>query len=61
MNLVAIDDKGNFYYRYPDGSMRYYEHSTATETVIAKSVKAFLLGIEPENKNKFREIDHAKN
>ncbi|MFW2177734.1 MULTISPECIES: hypothetical protein [unclassified Moraxella] len=55
MTLMAIDEVGNFYYRYPDGSIRYFEHKLQEETTLAKSEKEFLKGIMPMSDNYFRE------
>lgn len=60
MTVMAIDDVGNFYYRYPDGSIRYFVHSRQEEITIAKSEKEFLKGIMPISNNYIREssVEH---
>ena len=56
MTLIAIDDTGNFYYRYPDGSIRYYHHQRQTETTVALSEKQFLSGITPNDSDAHEKI-----
>lgn len=53
--LIAIDEVGNFYYRYSDGSIRHYQHAAQQETIIAKSEKEFLKGIIPISNHYFRD------
>ncbi len=39
--IIGADVDGNFFLRHCDGSVRYWEHSSKSETVVAKSVKEF--------------------
>jgi hypothetical protein len=41
-SIMGADLNGNFFLRYCDGSGRYWEHKTQTDTVIARSVREFL-------------------
>jgi imidazolonepropionase len=43
--IIGADADGNFFLRHPDGSVRFWEHHSQTETVIANSIKAFLAAI----------------
>ncbi|WP_066803988.1 hypothetical protein [Moraxella oblonga] len=48
INILGLDEQGNFYYRCADGSVRYYHHIHKTETYIANSERAFLTAIQPK-------------
>ncbi len=41
VHIVAADVDGNFFLRHCDGSVRYWEHSTETDTIVAKSEREF--------------------
>ena len=41
VSIVGVDVDGNFFLRHSDGSVRYWEHSKRSESVVAKSVKEF--------------------
>jgi hypothetical protein len=43
--IIGVDLVGNFLLRHCDGSVRYWDHRSSTDTVIAPSVKAFASGI----------------
>jgi hypothetical protein len=39
--IIGADVDGNFFLRHCDGSVRYWDHSKKSETIVATSVKAF--------------------
>lgn len=49
INIVGLDEQGNFYYRCTDGSIRYYHHLDKTETYLFNSEREFLYAIQPIN------------
>ncbi len=40
--LIAVDVDGNFFLRHCDGSVRYWNHKTQTDTTVSKSLKEFV-------------------
>lgn len=40
--IIGADLNGNFFLRHCDGSVRYWEHKTQTDTIIARSVRDFV-------------------
>ncbi len=40
--LIAVDVDGNFFLRHCDGSVRYWNHKTQTDTNASKSLKEFV-------------------
>ncbi len=40
--VMGADLDGNFFLRHGDGSVRYWDHKTQTDTIIAPSVREFL-------------------
>lgn len=49
INIIGLDEQGNFYYRCTDGSIRYYYHLDKTETYLFNSEREFLYAIQPIN------------
>ena len=45
--LIGVEENGNFFLHHCDGSIRYWDHATQKDTVIAKSIKAFVTALEP--------------
>jgi hypothetical protein len=43
--IIGADLDGNFLLRHCDGSVRYWDHRSSTDTIVAPSVKAFVGGI----------------
>jgi len=43
--IIGADMRGNFLLRHCDGSVRYWDHASSTDTVVAQSVKAFAAAI----------------
>jgi hypothetical protein len=43
--IIGADLAGNFLLRHCDGTVRYWDHQSSTDSVIAPSVKAFATGI----------------
>jgi hypothetical protein len=41
VTIIGVDVDGNFFLRHSDGSVRYWEHSKKSDSVVAKSVKEF--------------------
>src|SRR6185369_2341975 len=41
VSIIGVDISGNFFLRHCDGSVRYWDHSTQTDTVIAPSGHEF--------------------
>lgn len=41
-NIIGVDIDGNFFLRHCDGTVRYFEHSSGSDSVVAKSVKEFV-------------------
>jgi hypothetical protein len=48
-NIIAVDVNGNFFLGCSDGSVRYWDHSTRTAVVVAKSVKEFVSGLREDH------------
>jgi hypothetical protein len=40
--IIGADLKGNFFLSHCDGSVRYWDHGTQTDTMIARGVREFL-------------------
>lgn len=40
--IIGADEDGNFVLRHCDGSVRFWEHTTQSETTLAKSVREFV-------------------
>ena len=43
--LIGVDLDGNFLLRHCDGSVRYWNHETQSEQIIASSVREFVSGL----------------
>ena len=41
VSIIGADLDGNFFLRHCDGSVRYWNHGTQTDTAIASSVREF--------------------
>lgn len=41
VSIIGVDLDGNFFLRHCDGGVRYWDHKTQTDTIIAKSVREF--------------------
>jgi hypothetical protein len=41
-SIIGADLDGNFFLRHCEGSVRYWDHKTQTDTIIAPSVRDFL-------------------
>jgi hypothetical protein len=39
--IIGVEEHGNFFLRHCDGSVRYWDHSTQADTIVAPSVRAF--------------------
>jgi hypothetical protein len=39
--IIGVEEHGNFFLRHCDGSVRYWDHSTQVDTIVAPSVRAF--------------------
>ena len=48
-SIIAADLSGNFFLRHCDGTVRYWNHATQTDTVVATSVRSFVSGLEPDH------------
>lgn len=46
VTLIGADVDGNFFLRHSDGTVRYWDHREQTDTVIARSVREFVMGIK---------------
>jgi hypothetical protein len=44
--IIGADLSGNFFLRHSDGSVRYWDHSAQTDTIIAPSVGEFCSRLE---------------
>ncbi len=40
--IIGADARGNFFLRHCDGSVRYWQHDTASDAVVARSVGEFV-------------------
>ncbi len=47
--LIGVEECGNFFLRHCDGTVRYWDHSEQSDTVIAKSVRDFVTALEPSD------------
>jgi hypothetical protein len=45
-SIIGADLDGNFFLRYCDGSVRYWDHKTQSDQVLAPSVRDFVDGLE---------------
>jgi hypothetical protein len=43
--IIGADLTGNFFLRHCDGTVRYWDHSTKTDTTLAPSVRDFVAAI----------------
>jgi|GEM_PF-2272165 len=39
--IIGVEEHGNFFLRHCDGSVRYWDHGTQEDTIVASSVRAF--------------------
>jgi len=46
VSIIGADLDGNFFLRHCDGSVRYWNHRSQTDTVVARSVREFVEAIE---------------
>ena len=44
--IIGVDLEGNFFLRHSDGSVRYWDHQSKTDIVVAASVREFVSRIE---------------
>jgi hypothetical protein len=49
VSIIAADLSGNFFLRHCDGTVRYWNHSTQTDLVVAASVREFVSSFEIDN------------
>ena len=45
VSIVAVDVDGNFFLRHSGGSVRYWNHRTQSETLVAPSIRAFVAAL----------------
>lgn len=41
VSVIGVEENGNFFLRHCDGSVRYWDHRTQLDTIVAPSVRAF--------------------
>jgi len=46
VSIIGVDLDGNFLLRHCDGSVRYWDHHSQSDTVVAASVREFVERIE---------------
>ena len=42
VNLIAVEENGNFFLRHCDGTVRYWRHAEQEDEIVAKSVREFV-------------------
>ena len=46
VSIIGVDLDGNFFLRHSGGSVRFWDHRSQTETLVAPSVKGFVAALE---------------
>jgi hypothetical protein len=46
VSVIGADLMGNFFLRHCDGSVRYWHHAEATDTIIAPNVRDFVASLQ---------------